>query len=113
MTNVTQADRECLFQIDCVLDKARSAGSTAADVDQAINEGREIVARYREQAEAASKAREAELVEALEAFVNCARYSPDMGGKRRFMGWSQSDLRRAESKARAALQEQLKEAGRG
>jgi hypothetical protein len=44
-----------------------------------------------------------ELLEALEAFVGCARYDPTMDGKGAFKGWSQSDLRRAETRARAAI----------
>lgn len=48
------------------------------------------------------------LVEALEAFVNCARYTPHMDGTSTFAGWSQGALRGAEALARDVL----KEAGR-
>lgn len=47
----------------------------------------------------------AELEAALREFVDAARYNPHMGGTSTFMGWNQSQLRRAETQARAALGE--------
>lgn len=84
------------------------------DADEAqrrLDFANELVAAWnaREAAEAASKAREAALVEALTMFVECARYQPHMGGNHSFMGWNQSGLRRAESHARFTLAALTKE----
>jgi hypothetical protein len=43
------------------------------------------------------------LRKALWAFLDAARYDPDMSGASRFMGWAQSELKRAEAKARKLL----------
>ena len=45
----------------------------------------------------------ARLEAALREFLDAARYDPHMDGSSTFMGWKQSDLRRAETRARAAL----------
>ena len=49
----------------------------------------------------------ADTIERLEAalreFVECARYDPHMDGSSTFMGWQQSALRRAETRARDTL----------
>lgn len=56
------------------------------------------------EAELASAKEQAEmLAEALHEFIDCARYDPHMGGGSTFMGWRQSDLKRAEERARQAL----------
>jgi hypothetical protein len=52
-------------------------------------------------AEALEAMREAR--EAIQGFVECARYDPTMDGKGAFKGWAQSDLRRAESRGRTTL----------
>lgn len=39
----------------------------------------------------------------LKQFLNCARYTPNMGGPSIFSGWKQSELREVELRARELL----------
>jgi hypothetical protein len=100
----SQSDDALVEELTRIIQRGEHApfGETARAILPIIH-AREAAAKADAERLASAKEQAEMLAEALHEFIDCARYDPHMGGGSTFMGWRQSDLKRAEERARQAL----------